>query len=82
MRKIYAQEIEEGLEFYMRNFTNAKRIVIKVGTNTLTKACHRHRYIDTLAAQIASLTNRINNPAGHQRRYRHGRPPPAAWWSG
>jgi glutamate 5-kinase len=41
----------------MRNFTNTKRIVIKVGTNTLTKDNHIDTdYIDTLATQIAALT--------------------------
>jgi glutamate 5-kinase len=41
----------------MRDFTNAKRIVIKVGTNTLTKGnAIDTDYIDTLAAQIAALT--------------------------
>jgi glutamate 5-kinase len=41
----------------MRNFENAKRIVIKVGTNTLTKDNHIDTdYINTLAGQIAALT--------------------------
>jgi glutamate 5-kinase len=41
----------------MRNFNSAKRIVIKVGTNTLTKDNHIDTdYIDTLAGQIAALT--------------------------
>jgi glutamate 5-kinase len=40
----------------MRNFTNAKRIVIKVGTNTLTKGDGIDtEYIDGLAGQIAAL---------------------------
>jgi len=40
----------------MRNFTNAKRIVIKVGTNTLTKNDGIDtEYIDGLAGQIAAL---------------------------
>jgi glutamate 5-kinase len=38
----------------MRNFSNAKRIVLKVGTNTLTKGSGIDTdYIDNLAAQIA-----------------------------
>jgi glutamate 5-kinase len=40
----------------MRNFTNAKRIVIKVGTNTLTKGDGIDtEYIDALAGQIADM---------------------------
>jgi glutamate 5-kinase len=41
----------------MRDFKNAKRVVIKVGTNTLTKGnAIDTEYIDTLASQIAALT--------------------------
>lgn len=43
----------------MRNFTDTKRIVVKIGTNTLTKDQNLDsEYIDSIAKQIASLVNK------------------------
>ena len=36
-KTIYAQKIEKRISFVMRNFSNSKRIAVKIGTNTLSK---------------------------------------------
>ena len=43
----------------MRDFTDTKRIVVKIGTNTLTKDQHLDsEYVDSVAEQVSSLVNK------------------------